>query len=362
MITRIFHAVTAALALGLLSACGGTPYTPAANQVAAVDLTYHVPRVDSFLVLLDTSGSMRDDDPARPKIHAAQDMVASFNSAVPEVAFNAGMVIFGKGAGSCMGNGVAKTIYGMTGYNSGEFLQALGSIDCARSTTPIVDALELGNDMLAGDEGQIAVVIFSDFRWSDPDGVKQAVAALRAQHGERLCLHTVKIGDHDSNNTLIADITANASCDSAVAAADILAPAAMTDYVASVLMAPVAIETHTLSSMALFAFDSAVLTSHGKAELAKIGEQIKGRGIKVGGVDIIGHTCDLGSEEYNQGLSERRAAAVREYLVGAGLDPQRITYTGLGELDPLVPNSSDNNRRLNRRVEIHVGTSRPQGS
>ena len=348
--------------MGLLAGCGGTPYTPATPEAAPVDLTYHVPKVDSFLVLLDTSGSMRGDDPGKPRIHTAQDMVANFNSAVPAVPFNAGMVIFGKGAGTCMGDGVARRIYGMESYNSADFLAALGSIECARSTTPIVEAVTLAEDMLADDDGQIAVVVFSDFRWSDADDVREAVACLREEHGERLCLHTVKIGDEAGNTGLIQDISSGMGCGSSALAADILEPQDMTDYVASVLMSPAAIETHTLSSMALFKFDSAELTEHGRAAMAEVAETIRGRGIKVGDIDIIGHTCDMGRADYNQGLSERRADAIGDYLIGAGIDPGRITTTGMGELDPLVPNSSDNNRRLNRRVEIHVGISQPTGT
>ena len=81
MSRQLIHATVAGLCLGLLAACSGTAYQPAANQTQPVDLTAFVPKVDSFVVLLDTSGSMQDDDAARPKYQTAQDLVASFNSA-----------------------------------------------------------------------------------------------------------------------------------------------------------------------------------------------------------------------------------------------------------------------------------------
>ncbi|NIM71383.1 MAG: OmpA family protein [Xanthomonadales bacterium] len=67
---------------------------------------------------------------------------------------------------------------------------------------------------------------------------------------------------------------------------------------------------------------------------------------------IVGHTCDLASDEYNQLLSERRALAVRDLLVGAGLTGPLIRTEGRGESQPLVANSSEANRARNRRIEI----------
>lgn len=65
-----------------------------------------------------------------------------------------------------------------------------------------------------------------------------------------------------------------------------------------------------------------------------------------------GHTDSTGSEEYNQQLSERRARSVESYLVGAGLDPSRITALGYGESHPVADNGSESGRRQNRRVDL----------
>ena len=71
-------------------------------------------------------------------------------------------------------------------------------------------------------------------------------------------------------------------------------------------------------------------------------------------IQVYGHTDDVGSVEYNQELSERRAAAVRRYLVDAGLDPERIQSKGFGKSAPLVEGTSPEARQRNRRVEIAV--------
>ena len=71
-------------------------------------------------------------------------------------------------------------------------------------------------------------------------------------------------------------------------------------------------------------------------------------------VEIIGHTDDVGSREFNQKLSERRALVVRNYLMSQGIEVSRTKLLGYGEDRPIVPNNSASNRALNRRVEFFV--------
>jgi len=100
-----------------------------------------------------------------------------------------------------------------------------------------------------------------------------------------------------------------------------------------------------------FAFDSAVLTPQGKeilnahVEAFKMFPDLK--------VEIVGHTDSIGAEEYNQGLSERRAKAVADYLMSKGVSKNRIVKVyGLGETKPVASNSTKEGREMNRRVEI----------
>ncbi len=69
-------------------------------------------------------------------------------------------------------------------------------------------------------------------------------------------------------------------------------------------------------------------------------------------VEVSGHTDDVGSSASNQKLSQRRGDSVREWLILRGVDPNRIFSKGYGEENPIVPNTSKENRRGNRRIEF----------
>jgi OOP family OmpA-OmpF porin len=71
-------------------------------------------------------------------------------------------------------------------------------------------------------------------------------------------------------------------------------------------------------------------------------------------VEVAGHTDSKGSEEYNQGLSERRANAVKDYLNSKGVRASRLTARGYGESRPVASNDTDEGRAENRRVELIV--------
>ena len=84
-------------------------------------------------------------------------------------------------------------------------------------------------------------------------------------------------------------------------------------------------------------------------ELKRVATIIKKQGLRV---EIAGHTDDTGTEELNQGLSERRAMSVKNFLVKQGCNESLIQTVGYGSSRPIAPNDNEKNRRLNRRVEM----------
>jgi outer membrane protein OmpA-like peptidoglycan-associated protein len=111
-------------------------------------------------------------------------------------------------------------------------------------------------------------------------------------------------------------------------------------------------KTVTLSGDVHFAFDSAELTAAGRAVLDELLPGLKANpNMKV---DLAGHTCSIGSEAYNMGLSERRAKSVYNYLAANGIAAGRMTAVGYGETRPAFSNATEEGRVKNRRVEIVI--------
>ncbi len=108
----------------------------------------------------------------------------------------------------------------------------------------------------------------------------------------------------------------------------------------------------TWDSAILFDFDSSMLKVESQQNIRKMGEVFA----NYPDTDIViaGHTDNVGSESYNQKLSERRAKAVYGYLVDIGIDAARLTTVGYGELRPISTNDTDAGRSANRRVEINI--------
>ena len=126
-------------------------------------------------------------------------------------------------------------------------------------------------------------------------------------------------------------------------------------YPASVKPAePAQSEVITLSDAGdvLFAFNQSELTPTAKSQLDSIMGKLQDADVI--SIKVIGFTDSVGSDAYNQGLSERRASSVAEYLLSQGVAPNKITSEGKGESQPVADNETDEGRAKNRRVELHI--------
>ncbi|ALM81857.1 outer membrane protein OmpA [Bordetella sp. N] len=101
-----------------------------------------------------------------------------------------------------------------------------------------------------------------------------------------------------------------------------------------------------------FDFDKATLKPEGRQLLDQVATQA--RSIDLETIIAVGHTDSIGTVPYNQKLSERRAAAVKSYLVSKGIDPNRIYTEGKGKSQPVATNKTKEGRAQNRRVEIEI--------
>ena len=115
--------------------------------------------------------------------------------------------------------------------------------------------------------------------------------------------------------------------------------------------APVS-EKVTFAADAFFDVDKAVLKPEAKAKLDDLVGKTKAINLEV--IIAVGHTDSDGSDAYNQKLSVRRADAVKEYLVGKGVEKNRVYTEGKGMKNPIASNSTAEGRAKNRRTEIEV--------
>jgi outer membrane protein OmpA-like peptidoglycan-associated protein len=102
----------------------------------------------------------------------------------------------------------------------------------------------------------------------------------------------------------------------------------------------------------LFDVDKAQLKTGAERTLEKLATVLKNNPERT--ISIEGFTDSTGSDTYNRQLSEKRADAVREALVGLGVNPERIQTRGYGENYPIASNQTPAGRQLNRRVEIII--------
>jgi len=112
------------------------------------------------------------------------------------------------------------------------------------------------------------------------------------------------------------------------------------------------VEKVTLKGDTLFDFDKSVVKPEGKKVLDGLVTQANALNLEV--IIAVGHADSVGTDAYNQKLSERRAAAVKAYLVSKGIPANRVYTEGKGEKSPVADNKTKEGRSKNRRVEVEV--------
>jgi outer membrane protein OmpA-like peptidoglycan-associated protein len=131
--------------------------------------------------------------------------------------------------------------------------------------------------------------------------------------------------------------------------------ALMTTVEAEPVMTTPAPATRTVSfkSGTLFNVNSANLKPAGESELTALSNQLKAMH-EIQNIKIVGHTDSSGAVDYNQQLSERRAIAVKNFLLDQGIPASTLSTLGMGESSPVGNNGTRQGRALNRRVDITI--------
>jgi outer membrane protein OmpA-like peptidoglycan-associated protein len=120
----------------------------------------------------------------------------------------------------------------------------------------------------------------------------------------------------------------------------------------SVLLSPIEVGNKVILKNIFFDSNKFEIKNESKSELQKLIDFLTlNTTVKV---EIAGYTDDVGNEQFNLTLSENRAKAVYQYIVSHGVNASRLVFKGFGETEPIAPNTSDENRALNRRTEFMI--------
>jgi OOP family OmpA-OmpF porin len=318
-----------------------------------------VKQCDNFIFFVDQSGSMAmtyQGSGAR-KIDMAMETIKDMNQAIPALNYNAGLFLFAPFEAKIQPGTYDKP--GMTAA-----LDAIATdFEIFDRTTPLGNGLMDLDPVLAGLSGTTTLVIFTDGNSNiGADAVAQA-QALYAKYGNKLCVQVVSYADTPRGQMITDNIRALSTCSVVADYNSLKAPGGMEKYIEEVFVdevadapapkpapAPVPVAAPSISFNLHFGFDKYQITD----EMVPVLEEAKAILAEYPKADFVvaGHTDSTGPEGYNQGLSERRAASVKDWLVAHGVPAANLEAQGYGELNPKYDNATREGRRLNRRVEI----------
>ena len=318
-----------------------------------------IKKVDNFVIFVDHSGSMAMKDATGvKKIKQAVANIQVLNKAIPALDYKSGMYLFAPFDEQCS----------VKAYKAENIDAAAATVNTDyvifNRTTPMGNGLADINPVLNQLSGKTALIIFTDGESNiGPDPV--AVAnEMHAKFGENLCVHVVSYADTAAGQAVIDGIRAAFPCTVAADASTFADAAALKQYAKDVFYDEVADPTPAPKPVVMapakevvsfnlnFGFDKYAITD----EMVPVLEQAKMilDEDPSATYEISGYTDSTGAEEYNQGLSERRANSVMQWLTANGIAASRLEAVGYGETNPKYDNSTSEGRKLNRRVDIQT--------
>jgi OOP family OmpA-OmpF porin len=324
-----------------------------------------VKKVDNFIVIMDQSGSMAwAKAPAgNQKLDQAIDAAILLDKVTPELGYTSSVAAFAP----------YKAVSDPATYKTGSLSSAVNSIDPPfNNMTPLGDGLNNIDPVIGKLSGKTALILYTDGESNTGKDAVDAAQALYGKYGSNLCLHVVSYADTPEGQQTIDAIRALNGCSVVADGNALVTDAAMTQFAKDVLYEDVApkpvvvvpppvvvapapapapvVAKEVITFNLYFGFDKWAITD----EMVPVLEQAKLILEEDSSVNFIvsGHTDSTGPESYNQGLSERRAASVKNWLVKNGISTERLETIGYGESQPKYDNSTREGRKLNRRVEL----------
>lgn len=346
----------ACLTVILLFAACAKPYPQRSPfEVSPVSVKQGEQRItDQVIVITDGSATMVQE----ANFPEARALTQTFIAAMPEAAvrskgtetYQAALISFG---GAERGGAPLADFNRELLADKAAYLRPLGSL------TLLDQVLGEVQDELAGSSGRAAIVIFSD---GLPTSEQKAIAAaqsLISNHNGEVCIHTVHTATDAAGGAFLSRLSSLTGCGSTRTGGSLAVASDMDGFQRQIFLGPAALpvvatpgpcESRIVLRGVQFEFDRSQLMSESGVVLDAAVDQLKQ--CPNVSLRVDGYTCSIGAEGYNDGLSERRADAVRSYLINAGVDSGRLETRAFGESNPVASNATEDGRVQNRRVEL----------
>ncbi len=308
-----------------------------------------IPKINSFDFLVDQSGSMMMKNNAAAlvtrtttKAALAKEALFRVNEEIPALGYAGGMHTFAP---------ISEVLPQAT-YNEGSMKKAIESLKTELGIygryTPMGDSIAaLTSDYNRMSRKAAVIMVTDGYSNLGSDPVAQVTALYNSNPD--ICVHVISVADTAEGKETIKTIAGMRNCSVVVEAADLVrSDAAVQKFVADVFY-DMAASMISLRSVQ-FAFDSSKINDESAAVLDEVAQMLMS---SPRNVEIGGHTCNIGTDAYNMGLSQRRADAVKKYLASKGVPAASMTAVGYGESQPKFDNRTEEGRRLNRRAEIN---------
>jgi len=376
----------------LLTGCASQPTTTTFDTFQAKDLSglltsgKYVQKPDNFFVINDSSSSMTEPyfgvgystQAGMTKFSVEKEILNRMNQTIPELKLTSSIRSFGSGA--CLGGDNSKLNLAPTSYSKATFASGMDAMTCASGISPIDKGVTGTGQDLSSTAGEIAVVILSDGHELETNGVA-GVTALKAQYGDKLCVYPIWVGNEaeKAGQAVLSQLSEIAGCGFTTTADKIASPDGMANFVTQVFFkegsdcsvldgdndgindcddkCPTTLPGVKVSHFGCwivdikFDNDKAIIKPQYYPNLDNAAKAI--RDYPGMSFEVQGHTSKTGSYKHNMDLSERRALAVKNYLIKKS-GSANISSRGFGWNQPVDTNATLEGQANNRRVQLEV--------
>lgn len=322
-----------------------------------------VKMADNFIVMFDSSSSMGKPykETGTPKIEVEKAVLRDRNAKLPDLKYNAGLYTFSPKPLS-MKFKTLETYYEMQPYDKEAFAAAIEKLPTkAGGPTLLQQGLHDLDKILAGVTGRTVVFVVTDGMFTNMSGTRKPVEIAQKLAGKYdVCFYVISNAPSQQEAMLLKRVASINECSRVIpfdifverpeflsGALFVLEEKIVEDVINVVKVVGVELDN------VLFDFNDSTIKPEFTDSLNALGKFMQGDPTKY--VVLSGFADNLGTQEYNLGLSRKRAGSVAKYLAGKfGIDPVRIVTHWYGEAAPVADNNTEEGQSLNRRVEMVV--------